>query len=131
MLDKNRIRLMTKMARYDQKQAEEDLKISSYFKKDYASLNSLVTAIWVTIGYILIVAAYILFNVEKLFEGLTLERLVIMVLVVIGLYIVLVSVYFICANSFYKKRHDKAKRRVKKYYRNLSRLGKMRMKEKR
>lgn len=48
MLDKRKIRLMIKMASYEKQGAEEDLKISSYYKKDYVSMNVWATAIWFT-----------------------------------------------------------------------------------
>ena len=44
---------MTKAAVYEKEHAEEDVKISSYYKKDYASLNTWITLIWVTVGYVL------------------------------------------------------------------------------
>ena len=47
-----------------------------------------------------------------------------------GGYLVLLIIYVICAGSFYKARHNKAKQRVKKYYRDLARLEKMETKEK-
>ena len=50
MLDKKRIRLMAKMSAYEKKHAKEDLRISSYYKKDYASLNTLITVLWITVG---------------------------------------------------------------------------------
>ena len=40
------------------------------------------------------------------------------------------SIYGVCANSFYKRKHAVAKQNVKRYYRNLSRLEKMCKKEK-
>ncbi len=39
---------------------EEDFKISSYYKKDYSSLNTWVTLIWITVGYGLAVAVLFL-----------------------------------------------------------------------
>ena len=48
MLDKKRIRLMTRTAIYEKNHAEEDIKISTYYKKDYASLNTWITLIWVS-----------------------------------------------------------------------------------
>lgn len=38
--------------------------------------------------------------------------------------------YVVGASVFYRGRHNRAKQRVKKYYRDLSRLGKMEVKEK-
>lgn len=130
MLDKNRIRLMTKMAQYEKSLAPEDLKISSYYKKDYASLNTLITVIWITIGYALAAGLVILCNVDALLKDLTMTKLFIMIAVAVGTYIILLVVYCVCASSFYKSKHNKAKQRVKMYYRDLSRLGKMYMKEK-
>lgn len=130
MLDKNRIRLMTKMAQYEKSLAPEDLKISSYYKKDYASLNTLITVIWITIGYALAAGLVILCNVDALLKDLTMTKLFIMIAFAVGAYIILLVVYCVCASSFYKSKHNKAKQRVKMYYRDLSRLGKMYMKEK-
>ncbi len=130
MLDKNRIRLMTKMAQYEKNLAPEDLKISSYYKKDYASLNTLITVIWVTIGYVMAAGLVVLCNVDALLKDLTMTKLFLIIAVAVGAYIVLLVVYCVCASSFYKSRHNKAKQRVKMYYRDLSRLGKMYMKEK-
>ncbi|EGC74631.1 hypothetical protein HMPREF0490_01754 [Lachnospiraceae bacterium 6_1_37FAA] len=50
------------------------------------------------------------------------------VLVVIG-YIAVLIIYGMMAGSYYKKKHNEAKLRVKRYYRNLSRLSKMYKKE--
>ena len=50
MLDKDRIRLMTKMSIYE-KNYRDDFKIADYYRKDYASLKRWITLIWVTIGY--------------------------------------------------------------------------------
>lgn len=130
MLDKNRIKLMTKMAQYEKTLGSDDLKISSYYKKDYASLNTLITVIWITIGYVLAAGLIVMCNLDAMLKNLTMSKLIIMAAVAVGAYIVLLVVYCVCAGSFYKSKHNKAKQRMKKYYRDLSRLGKMYMKEK-
>ena len=50
MLDKDRIRLMTKMSIYE-KNHKDDFKIADYNRKDYESHKTRITLIWVTIGY--------------------------------------------------------------------------------
>lgn len=75
MLDKRKIRLMTKAAIYEKEYGEEDLKITSYYKKDYASLNTWITLIWVTAGYALLGGILFLCFGEALLEGITLMRL--------------------------------------------------------
>ena len=130
MLDKSRIRLMTRAAIYEKTKAENDLKISTYYKKDYASLHTWITLIWVTVGYVLAAGLVVLCYADALLEDLDFAKMYFIAAVVIGSYLVLLVVYGICASSFYKAKHNKAKQRVKKYYRDLSRLGKLYMKEK-
>ena len=68
-------------------------------------------------------------NLERIFEDLTLAKFFLLgVLVVIG-YIAVLIIYGMMAGSYYKKKHNEAKLRVKRYYRNLSRLSKMYKKE--
>ncbi len=129
MLDKNRIRLMTKMAQYEKALAPEDLKISSYYKKDYTSLNTLITVIWITIGYIMLSGLIVVSNIDAILKNLTTSKFIIIAAIGIGAYIVLLIIYCVCAGSFYKTKYNQSKQRVKRYYRDLSRLGKMYMKE--
>lgn len=131
MLDKRRIRLMARMSAYEKKHAKEDLKISTYYKKDYASLNTLISILWLTVGYVIVAGLVGLCNMDTILEDLTISKLVMLGGFVVGVYLVLVIIYSICASSFYKSKYTKAKQRVKKYYRDLSRLGKMEIKEKR
>lgn len=130
MLDKKRIRLMTKMAIYEKNNIQEDLKISSYYKKDYSSLNTLITVLWITVGYGIAAGLYAVCNLEAILAELTISKLLFIGGVAVGGYLVLLIIYVICASTFYKSRHNKAKQRVKKYYRDLARLEKMEIKEK-
>ena len=108
MLNEERVKMMIKLASYEEGQGKEDFKVNSYYRKDYVSFRTIVTLIWTTIGY-----------------GLF---FVLGVLVVIG-YIAVLIIYGMMAGSYYKKKHNEAKLRVKRYYRNLSRLSKMYKKE--
>lgn len=130
MLDKNRIRLMTKMASYENTLVEEDLKISGYYRRDYVSLKTLVTALWTTVGYVMAAGLFVLCNLDALLKNLTMAKMFFLAAAAVGIYIILMVVFCMYAHSFYKKKHNMAKLRVKKYYRNLSRAGKMYMKEK-
>ena len=130
MLDKKRIRLMTRTAIYEKNHAEEDIKISTYYKKDYASLNTWITLIWITVGYVLVAGLFFLCTADSVMEGLTIVKLILLAAIALGFYLVLLIVYGVGAGNFYRKKHGRAKQRVKRYYRELSRLEKMYKKEK-
>lgn len=129
MVDKRKVRLMTKAAIYEKRHGEEDIKITSYYQKDYASLNTWITLIWVTVGFVLLAALLFLAGGEDLLEGITFLKLLILAVIILGLYLALLIIYGTGAGSFYRKKHTRAKHRMKRYMRNLSRLEKMNLKK--
>ena len=131
MLDKKRIRLMVRMASYEKTNAKQDQKISSYYKKDQISLNTLITILWITIGYAIIVGLAAICGMDILFENLTIIRMLILGGLVIVGYIIVLVIYGVCASSYYKLKHNRAKQRVKRYYRDMSKLENYGKKERR
>ena len=129
MLDKRKIRLMKKMAIYEKKYGEEDIKISGYYKKDYSSLNTWITLIWVSAGYLLAAALLVLCGADAILEGLTFLKLLVLIAIAAGAYFALLIIYGIGSGKFYRRKHTQAKQRVKKYYRDMSRLEKIYKKE--
>ena len=65
----------------------------------------------------------------SLIEGITVVKLLILAAIVLGLYLSLLIIYGIGAGSFYRKKHIRAKQRMKRYMRDLSRLEKMNLKK--
>ena len=119
MLDKRKIRLMIKMASYEKQGAEE-----------YVSMNVWATAIWFTIGYAIVAALIAFCTLEQILEKLTILKLLLLMGTAVGGYLILLILYCTGARMFYKRKHNLAKQHVKKYYRDLSRLEKINMKEK-
>ncbi|MDD2979712.1 MAG: hypothetical protein PHN80_07025 [Hespellia sp.] len=130
MLNEERVRLMTRMAAYEDGKGREDMKISRYYRKDYASLHTLITILWLTFGYAALIGLIGIAYMEPLMKNLTLTKLILLGCVIVGIYLILVVVYGASASNIYKNRHGRAKQRVKQYYRDLSRLKKMYEKEK-
>ena len=50
MLNEERVKMMIKLASYEEGQGKEDFKVNSYYRKDYVSFRTIVTLIWTTIG---------------------------------------------------------------------------------
>ena len=88
MLDKDRIRLMTKMSIYE-KNHKDDFKIADYYRKDYASLKMWITLIWVTIGYAILFVGFCIYSSDSLSADLTILKLFVLLIAAIAGYIVL------------------------------------------
>ena len=122
MLNEKRVKHMVKLASYESKYGTEDIKVSTYFKNDYISLNLIFTFIWTTISYVLMVAILGLSYMDLLLDNLTLMRIVYIGGAIIGIYIVVLIASLIFAGWFYKKKHLRARKHIKKYRGNLEKL---------
>ncbi len=131
MLSEERVKLMTKMAAYEKKQGTKDFKISAYFRNDYAGLNVIGTLIWVTIGYIVVIALAGVTMLDVLLANLKFQMIVVLGGGIILGYVVTLIIYGIISSEIYKRRHDDARERVKQYSRELSALKRLYKKEKR
>ena len=129
MLDEKKVKLMTHLAFYEQTQGKEDFKISAYYRKDYVSLHTICTFLWVTVGDILAVSLVILAGLDTLMEKMSNGALVMMIGIILLGYVALVIIYLIISSFIYNEKHKKARQRVKKYNHNLTRLLKMYEKE--
>lgn len=125
MLNEKRVKHMVKLAFYETKQGTEDLKVSSYFKRDYIGFNTLWSIIWLTLGYAVLLLLLALVSMEKIMESLTMASLLIIGGGVIGGYVVLVIIYVVMARRFYKKKHFQAYHRVKTFGEELTKLEEM------
>ncbi len=70
MLNEEKIRLMTKLALYEQKEGKKDFPLSKYYRTDYLALKMINSAIVMSLGYIILLAVIVLINVEKLLSEL-------------------------------------------------------------
>lgn len=122
MVDERKLKLMTRMALYEEKEGKEDFKISAYYRKDYTSLNTLLSFAWGTVGYVCVLALLGLGGFEFLVGKLSLNLAVILFVVIVIAYFIIVITYAVLANRFYDKKHKQARMRVKKYNHDLTRL---------
>lgn len=129
MLDERKVKLMTKLAFYEQTQGKEDFKISEYYRKDYAGMHVICSVIWVTIGYACAVGLILMAGLESLMEKMSGGLMVMLALVIVIGYIALLLIYGIVSSHVYNKKHKDARRRVKRYNHGLIKLLKMYEKE--
>ena len=125
MLNEKRVKHMVKLASYDTKYGTEDMKVSTYFKNDYISMNLLFTFLWTTVSYVIVAALLGLSFMDLLLENLTLQKIIYIGGGAIGAYIVLLTTTLIIAGRYYKKKHLKARKHMKVYRANLDTLDHM------
>ena len=129
MINEKKVKLMTRMASYEQNKGKEDFKINEYYRKDYVSIKRLYTFFWVTIGYVCVVALAGMSVFDKLMNEMSTSMFITMGGILAAGYIALLVFYIIITNRVYNKKHKNARTRVKKYNHDLTRLLKIYEKE--
>jgi hypothetical protein len=122
MLDNKKIRVMTKLALYEQK-SKEDIRMSNYYKTDYVRLQLIKSIISITVGYLLLLFMISFFQAEHLLSkaaGLNYPRLV---QYIIGLYLIILTVYVAASFFIYSYKYDASRKNLSKYYKLLQELN--------
>lgn len=122
MLNEERVKHMVKLALYETKNGTEELKVSSYYKKDYISLHVLWSLLLVTASYVLFIALLTITFMSVLIENFHIALVVILGVAALAIYIGLMITYVMVTRKLYKKKHARAYHKVKRFKEDLIEL---------
>lgn len=122
MLDERKVKLMTRLAMYEETQGKEDFQISGYYKQDYIGMHIISSVIWVTIGYAALTALIVLASFSALMSSWSNSMVLMLGLILVVGYLGLLIIYGIISGSIYGKKYRDARMRVRRYNHNLLRL---------
>lgn len=125
MLNERRVKHMVKLASYESKKGSEEIKISSFFKKDYVNFSVVISLLWVTLGYFSLAGLICLALMERIVENVTFWSAVTVIAVLVLGYLLSLLFYGKAAARSYKKKYQAAKTGVRRYVRDLDILEKM------
>ena len=131
MLDEKRVKLMTKLALYEETQGNDDFKVSGYYRKDYVGMHMICTFLWVTIGYVCLAGLLVLAGMDAIISKMSVGFLITLMFLSFAGYFVLLILFLSLTSRIYNKKHQHARNRVKMYNHDLIKLLKMYEKEKR
>ena len=72
MVDEERLFLMTRMASFEENEGKKTIPICEFFRSDYVGFHMLLSAVYITVAYVLVTAVYL--SVEFLQDGFYLFR---------------------------------------------------------
>lgn len=122
MISEQRVKLMTRLAAYEQKEGKKNEEIGSYFRGDYISLQILKSVISATMAFALIVALFVFYDSELFLSDIYKIDILEYVKKLIMYYFAFTGVYVLISYVVYAIRYRKAKKRLKVYFNNLKRL---------
>ncbi|MBQ3516500.1 MAG: hypothetical protein IJA29_04675 [Lachnospiraceae bacterium] len=122
MISEQRVKLMTRLAAYEQKEGKKNEEIGSYFRGDYISLQILKSVISATTAFLLIVGLFVLYDSELFLSDIYKIDILDYLKKLILYYFIFTGAYVLISYIVYAIRYRKAKRRLKVYFNNLRRL---------
>ena len=122
MIDPKKVRLMTKLAVYEEGPGKKDLRINGYSKRTYVNIKQLESVIAITVAYILAMVLYCFgIYTDIMSQGLSFPYQKYIVHAVI-LYVIIVVLDIVCIRRYYTRVYEKMRVDIKQYEHNLYRL---------
>ncbi|MDO4803765.1 MAG: hypothetical protein Q4A32_02975 [Lachnospiraceae bacterium] len=122
MPDEKKVKAMVDLARYENGEGREDIRIRRYYRADYLGLQLIKSWIFTSIGYVLILALIVAGNLEYLLNNINSINLKVLGSWLLIGYIMLVGIYLAIAYISSIVRYGIARRNVKEYLTKLRRL---------
>lgn len=123
MLSQERIKLMTKMAAYEENEGKKYMSIGSYFRSDYIGMQVIRSVISGTLAFFLLAGLYVYYHFETMMQDIYKMDLLLLGRRVLFYYIVFIAAYSVITYVIYSFRYSRAKRSLKHYYYHLKQLA--------
>lgn len=124
MLNKEKVRLMTELARYEQREEKRYLKIGKYYRSDYIGIALLKNFFASTIAYVLLLGLMCLYKMEAFMRSLNDLNIKPMILEMVAGYIIILAVFSGITYTVASVRYAKAKKSMEEYEGVLKKLEK-------
>lgn len=125
MLNEEKVRIMIKLASYEQNEGKKYFPVSKYYRSDYIGRALIKNFFLITIAYILILAIGVGYFAEELLDNVNKMNLVGVGAGLIVIYLILLVLYSLVIYAIYSVKYSQAKKSVKKYYVQLGKIAQM------
>lgn len=125
MLNEEKVKIMNRLAMYEQGEGKKYLPVSKYYRTDYIGLALIKNFFLVTIGYGLMLVGLAAYFGEYLMENIHKMNLVRMGIYILVGYAGVLLLYSLVTYIQYSVKYHRAKKSVKRYYEELTRLEKI------
>lgn len=125
MINEEKVKIMNKLAMYEQGEGRKYLPVSKYYRSDYIGLALIKNFFLVTIGYVLILAGVGAYFSEYLMNNIHKMNLIVLGTYILVGYLAVLVLYSVLTYIQYSVKYYRAKKSVKRYYGELTALSKI------
>ena len=125
MLNTDRIRLMTKLAAYEQREGKEYMVMDQYYRRDYLVVQMIKTFFCSTVAFAVLFLLSVLYRMEEWLQELYQREYMEYITGIVVKYILFVVFYQIVAYIVYSLRYRKGHKKQRQYHNKLKKMEKL------
>ena len=125
MVNEERLRHMIKLAQFDENEGKRCKPMEQYARKDYVSLQLLISFVTGTISYGIVLGMWVLHSIDQVFElinGMELKSLLVSLIVS---FVLFMTLYLGATYIVFQMKYTEGRRAVKKYYASIKKVNQM------
>lgn len=123
MLNEERIKLMAKMASYEETEGKKNMSVGSYFRSDYISMQVMKSIISATLAFVIGIALLIFYDFEFAMKEIYQVDMLKIGKNLLITYVLFVGIYAVISYIVFSYRYGKVKKSLKNYYAHLKELA--------
>lgn len=131
MVNEERLRHMIKLSQFDANDGKQCKPMTQYARKDYVSLQTLISFVTGTISYALVFGLWALYTIDGLFERINKMEIREAAMFLVLSYLVFMVVYLGVTYIVFNLKYTAGRGKVKKYYASLKKVNQMYEREER
>lgn len=123
MINEKRVKLMTRMAAYEDGEFRRHKAVIGFFRSDYISLQMVKTVIATTIAYAILFGLYLMYDFEKFMKEIYQMDVFQFIKTMVILYLVMLAVFMLITYVVSLYRYNRSLQSTRLYYGNLKKLS--------
>lgn len=125
MLNEERIKLMTRMASYEETEGRKNMAVGSYFRGDYISMQVIKSIISATLAFIIGLGMLVFYDFELVMKEIYQVDLLKLGKNILIAYVVFAGIYAVISYVVFSYRYNQARKSLKSYYAHLRELSEL------
>lgn len=125
MISKERVRHMTKLAAFEEREGKKYHKMTQYFRRDYVGLELIKSFFSGTLAFGLILMVWAVCGAEELMNRVNQMNLVMLGIDLIIWYLIFLAVYLLATYVIYNIRYTRGRKKIRLFYNRLKKVSRL------
>lgn len=123
MISRERVRQMTKLAAFEEREGRSCRKMTQYFRSDYVGVELLKSFLSGTLAFAIMLGIWAVCRMEYLMENINDMDLIAFGTDILIKYLVFMGIYLIVTYVIYNMRYTNGRRKIRQFYNRLKKVN--------